>query len=115
MLRHSPSLSAACRHVKFSQDAASVLHAVRREPAKHCTSTAEAVARALPLLEPAGANVLRATRHLEASLQRLVDLQLACVGSRPPRFMDRKRRTWNRNFRESASASSTSCTHHRRE
>ena len=107
MLRHSPSLSAACRHVKFSQESASIFNAVRREPAKHYMSTAEAVARALPLLEPSGVNVPLATRHLEASVQRLVDLQLACVGSRPPRFMDRKRRTWNRKLRDGASSFSS--------
>ena len=33
---------------------------------------------------------------MESSLQRLVASQLACVGTRPARFINRKRRTTNR-------------------
>ena len=108
MVRHSPSLAAACTHVMFAAPAASAFDAVRKEPAEHCMSTLEAVARALPLLEgePAEA-VTEAVRFLEGSLGRLVELQLACVGTRPPRFMDRKRRTHNRQMREASSAAAT--------
>ena len=96
MMRHSPSLSAACTHAMFEAPAASVFDALRREPEKHCMSTAEACARALRLLEPGNPQAQAAARYVETSLEAVVKAQLACIGTRPPRFMNRKRRTWNR-------------------
>ena len=95
MHRWSPSLAAACKQVMFESDAASIIDALRREPEKHCTSTLEAFARALRLVEPTE-RAEQAASYMEGALSAVVQKQLSMVGSSAPRFVDRKKRTWNR-------------------
>ena len=94
MLRHSPRLVAACQCVSFSGATTSDFDPLRREPSRHCTSTLEACARALRLLEPTDA----AAVHMESALRYMVAAQLRHVGpdGGDPRFIDRRQRTANR-------------------
>ena len=95
MMRHSPRLVEACTPVCFEQPYASAFNALRREPEANCMSTVEACARALRLVEPTTKG-LAAAAHMETSLLRMVERQLACVATNSPRRMDRKSRTLNR-------------------
>lgn len=79
VLRHNPALAALPR-VAFSSGAPSV-YRIRRQPAAHCVSTIEALARALDLLEaPAGES--RFDEVLLRPLHALVEAQLRCSRER---------------------------------
>ena len=97
MMRHSPELASACTHVMFEERVDSIINPLRREPEQHCTSTLEACARALRLVE-ATEQAAAAADHMERALKAIVAAQLSMVGftGSQPRFVDRKRRTWNR-------------------
>ena len=97
MMRHSPELAQACTHVMFERRADAIIDPLRREPAPHCTSTLEACAHALRLVDPSE-QAQAAADHMEAALRAIVATQLSMVGFQgsEPRRVDRKRRTWNR-------------------
>jgi DTW domain-containing protein YfiP len=95
MVRHSPELAACCKHVMFEGEVEAIINPLRREPEQHCTSTLEACTRALRLVERTP-QASAAADHMEAALRAIVNAQLSMVGSSPPRFVDRKQRTWNR-------------------
>lgn len=89
MMRHSPSLAAACTLVMFERPAQPIIAAVRREPERHCVSTLEACARALRLVEPTPA-AEEAAAAMERGLRALVGRQLAAAEA------DRRPRYWRR-------------------
>ena len=95
MIRHSTELLEATTQVMFSASAESTFDALRKEPEKHCMSTLEACARSLRILERTAAAGLAAD-YMEATLERLVEIQLECSRTKAPRFNPRKRKTWNR-------------------
>ena len=74
LLRHSPAMAAACTHVKFEAEREAIIGALRREPERHCTSTLEACARMLRVVEPT-AQTEAAAAHMEAALSAMVEAQ----------------------------------------
>ncbi len=85
MLAANPLLAALPR-LAVEPDLPSGYGALRREPAEHCLSTAEAVALALGALE----GDPQRFAPLRAAFRRAVELQLACSsdGRRSPRHRD---------------------------
>jgi DTW domain-containing protein YfiP len=74
LLRHSPTMAAACTHVKFEAEREAIIGALRREPERHCTSTLEACARMLRVVEPTP-QAEAAAAHMEATLRAMVEAQ----------------------------------------
>ena len=79
MVRDSPFLTQNCQPVRFSSDAQSIYHALRREPEEHCLSTLEACAQTLLLLEPPSLadHTQRVVDRLHTVLQAHVDAHLS--------------------------------------
>ena len=75
LMLHSPSLAQQCTHVMFQGERRAIIGALRREPEQHCTSTLEACARALRLLEPTE-HAVEAADRMEACLALMVERQL---------------------------------------
>lgn len=75
LMRHSPGLAAACQRAMFAGDQDAIISHLRREPQQHCTSTLEACARALRIVEPT-AEAAAAACSMERALQAMVDGQL---------------------------------------
>ena len=84
LLRHSPTMAAACTHVKFEAEREAIIGALRREPERHCTSTLEACARMLRVVEPT-AEAEAAAAHMEAALSVMVEAQNQFRVRRPMR------------------------------
>jgi hypothetical protein len=83
MIQNSQDCLGKLPSVMFDETTHSLLDSLRREPAEHCTSTLEAVARALLLLGAYGNNQQQqqqqsasAAKFLEQSLAAMVDGQL---------------------------------------
>ena len=67
-------MAAACTHVKFEAEREAIIGALRREPERHCTSTLEACARMLRVVEPTP-QAEAAAAHMEATLRAMVEAQ----------------------------------------
>ena len=89
MLRHSPEL-AALERVALGESTTSLLEPLRREPAGHCTSTAEACAAALRRIEPTERGEAAASA-LERATGAMVEHALRHAPPVPPRAPSRKR------------------------
>jgi len=76
VIRDSPGLVDISTQVSFSGPSRPMYEGVRREPKQHCISTLEACARALRLLERDPASGETAAHHLEASMRKMVSMQL---------------------------------------
>ena len=91
IIRHSPGLVARCSACcTLTAETRSLLEPLRREPAGHCISTAEACAAALRLVERAGRGDVIAAA-LERATRAMVQRQLSYAPSAPPRVDSRKR------------------------
>ena len=64
--------------VCFVESFRSIYEGVRHEPHAHCSSTLEACARALRVLEPPHSNGEAAVAHLEAAMRSLVSQPTRC-------------------------------------
>ena len=97
MMRHSPELASACtRHTYLKSG--SIPSSTRCGVSRAALYLhLEACARALRLVE-ATEQAAAAADHMERALKAIVAAQLSMVGftGSQPRFVDRKRRTWNR-------------------
>ena len=91
ILRHSPQLLAHAIQVSLTAPKSSLIEPLRREPAEHCISTAEACAAALRQIE--GAEGERAAEHLEGALAAMVAEQLRHKPPAPERTPTRSLRS----------------------
>ena len=92
ILRHSPQLLSHAIQVSLTTPTTSLIEPLRREPAEHCISTAEACAAALRHVEGGGMGE-RAAHHLEEALRRMVAQELRHKPPAPPRTPTRKLRS----------------------
>ena len=86
MLRHSQELVDACEWVHLADgDGVQIeFDSLRREPATHCTSTAESVAAALARIEDSEA-ATKASHYIQCAVKEMVKAQLEHCKAAPPR------------------------------
>lgn len=100
MARASPTILEACQQVQFTATCnPSIYNDIREEPEPHCVSTAEAVTRALLLLENKSDSVVLVEKYLQAVLQRHVDLHLVNAQLNKQRSGNAEIKNYKRNKR----------------